>query len=242
MQAIIGGSGLDTADFVTLTNTHSCTTPYGNPSDVIREGRIHNHAVLFLARHGELHTIAPHQINYRANIDALKQLGVTDIIAVAAVGGIAHDIAPQAVVIPDQIIDYTWGRAHTFFDAGTVEHIKFGCPYSQMLRQKLINAAIQAKVNVRPHGVYAVTQGPRLETDAEIRRLARDGGEIVGMTAMPEAALAREAGINYATLAISANWAAGIDAEPVNMEQIHHNLATGMNAVHAILQHYFKQA
>jgi 5'-methylthioadenosine phosphorylase len=186
-------------------------TAYGEPSAALAFGRIGGREIVFLARHGEAHSIAPHEINYRANIQALKEAGVREIVAVAAVGGIRRGFGPGALVVPSQVIDYTWGRRSTFFEgAGArVTHIDFTEPYAAGLRARILAAARACGEAVADGGVYAATQGPRLETAAEITRLERDGADLVGMTGMPEAALAREAGIDYAAIAVVANHAAG---------------------------------
>ena len=194
---------------------------------------------MFLARHGEAHTIAPHQINYRANIWALKEAGATQIASVATVGGIRREFGPGVLVVPDQILDYTWGRASTFFEgAGAkVTHIDFTEPYSAMLRSRILAAATARGEVVATRAVYAATQGPRLETAAEIARLERDGADLVGMTGMPEAALAREAGLEYAALAVVANHAAGRgeSAHAISLERIEAVLAQAMDRVRRIL-------
>jgi 5'-methylthioadenosine phosphorylase len=166
---------------------------------------------VFLARHGYGHTIAPHEINYRANIWALKELRVDGVISVATVGGVREDYGPGTLVVPDQIIDYTHSRQGTFFSGagGAVVHVDFTQPYSARLRGLLLAASRRCGEPVFDGGVYACTQGPRLETAAEIERIARDGGDLVGMTGMPEAALAREAELEYAVLCVVVNHAAG---------------------------------
>lgn len=231
--AIIGGSGLDHLAALAITRRHALTTAYGSPSSVLLEGRFGNTEVLFLPRHGADHTIPPHRINYRANIAALRTIGVTDIIAVTAVGGISDAAAPCSIVIPDQVIDYTSGREHTFFDGmgGQLDHVDFTEPFSENIRQKLIAAAAALGLPVVAHGVYGATQGPRLESTAEIKRLARDGCTIVGMTGMPEAALAREAGLGYANCSLVVNWAAGLGTGPITLAEIMRNLEGGMHEV-----------
>ena len=209
--AIIGGTGFRQIAGFAVERTQRITTPCGEPSAALVFGRCRERSLVFLSRHGAAHIIPPHRINYRANIHALKQIGIKRIIALAAVGGISPDINAQSIVVPHQIIDYTWGRAHTFFEDGSegIEHIEFSKPYSETVRKQIIAAAQSAGVEIIERGVYAVTQGPRLETTAEIDRLERDGADVVGMTAMPEAALAKELGIDYATLAMVVNLAAG---------------------------------
>jgi 5'-methylthioinosine phosphorylase len=211
MLGIIGGTGLATLDGMAIERSQPVTTPWGEPSAPLLHGRFAGRPAVFLARHGRGHTIAPHAVNYRANIWALRESGVTRIIAVNAVGGIGDAFAPGTLAVPDQIIDYSWGRVHSFYDepGEALQHVDFTEPYSRALRQVLLAAAARANLPVRDGGVYAVTQGPRLETAAEIDRLARDGCDIVGMTGMPEAGLARELGLEYACCAVVVNRAAG---------------------------------
>lgn len=232
--AVIGGTGVYA--FAGLRNParHEVATRWGAPSSAIVSGEVAGRRVAFLARHGEAHTLAPHRINYRANIAALRELGARRIVGVNAVGGIRADMGPRALVIPDQLIDYTSGRAASFCDADgePVLHAEFGEPYDTGLRRALVAAAQRGGVAVVDGGCYGATQGPRLETRAEIARLRRDGCDLVGMTGMPEAALAREAGLGYACIALVANWAAGCGPEPdapISMEEIHAHLeaATG---------------
>ncbi len=211
MLALIGGTGAGQPANLQVTRRLVVRTPYGDPSGALTFGEVAGRPVVFIARHGYGHTIAPHLINYRANIWALTQQPVTHIVAIASVGGIRADMGPGVLIVPDQIIDYTWGRKQTMFEVGEhpVTHVDFTEPYSADLRSALLDAARQSRVSVIDGGTYACTQGPRLETAAEIRRIQRDGGDMVGMTGMPEAVLAREAGVPYATLAVSSNWAAG---------------------------------
>ncbi|MDK2124339.1 S-methyl-5'-thioinosine phosphorylase [Parachitinimonas caeni] len=211
MLAIIGGTGLTRLKNLQISHRQVIRTPYGEPSGALTFGSINDHHVVFLARHGYGHTIPPHEINYRANIWALAEQKVKRVVAVATVGGIRDDMPPGTIVLPDQLIDYTWGRKHTFFDGGDkpVTHIDFTEPYCPQLRARILKAAKATKQKVIDGGVYAATQGPRLETAAEINRIADDGGHLVGMTGMPEASLARELGISYAPISVVANWAAG---------------------------------
>ncbi len=236
--AIIGGTGLSTLARFKISRRVKIYTPFGEPSAELVLGDLEGAEMAFLARHGSRHTIAPHQINYRANIWALKELGVRSIVAVAAVGGIGRDMAPAKIVIPEQLIDYTHGRKDTFFEDGLerVTHIDFTWPYTPALREKLLAAAIQAGLHVHDGGVYGCTQGPRLETAAEISRMERDGCHLVGMTAMPEAALARELEMDYACCAVVANWAAGKTNEAISMAEIEATLASGMQEVSLLLQ------
>ena len=214
MLAIIGGSGLDRLAFLEITRSAAVSTPYGAPSGPLQHGHLQGREVIFLARHGENHHLPPHRINYRANLWALREHGATHIVAVVTTGGMGADFAPGAIAVPDQIIDYTWGRASTFFEGedNVVRHIDFTQPYDSALRARLLRAAQRAGEDVHDGGVYAVTQGPRLETAAEIRRLMRDGANFVGMTGMPETALARELNLPYAALALVVNAAAGTGA------------------------------
>lgn len=211
MLAIIGGSGLTQLASLKTTHRRAVRTPYGEPSGPVTFGSIGACEVAFLARHGYGHTIPPHEVNYRANIWALKAEGVTEIVSVASVGGIRRDLGPGVLAVPDQLIDYTWGRRQTFFDGGDapVTHIDFTHPYSPEIRARLLAAANACAEPIVDGAVYASTQGPRLETAAEVDRLERDGADMIGMTGMPEAVLARELGLKYAALAVVVNHAAG---------------------------------
>ena len=211
MLAVLGGSGLYSLAGLVDVRQVAARTSFGEPSAPLTFGRLHGCDLVFLARHGEGHSIPPHRINYRANIRALAEAGAKEVLSVATVGGIRRDFGPGVLVVPDQIIDYTWGRPSTFFeDSGTkVTHIDFTEPYSASLRVRILAAAKACGESIADGGVYATTQGPRLESAAEITRLERDGADLVGMTAMPEAALAREAGLEYAAIAVVANHAAG---------------------------------
>jgi 5'-methylthioinosine phosphorylase len=224
MYAIIGGSGLAKLSALDRPRRMVMRTPYGEPSGALTFGHLAGREVVFLARHGYGHTIAPHDINYRANIWVLKDLKVEGVVAVATVGGIRAGIDPGSLVLPHQIIDYTHSRKATFFEGPDVPvtHIDFTQPYSEPLRAELLGAAAACGEPMIDGAVYACTQGPRLETAAEIERIAHDGGDIVGMTGMPEAALAREAALDYATLAVVVNHAAGRGAskQQVKLDQL----------------------
>jgi 5'-deoxy-5'-methylthioadenosine phosphorylase len=208
---IIGGTGMAQLAGLEVEGEESVATPWGAPSAPLLRGRFAGMPVVFLARHGRDHDIAPHAVNYRANVWALRDAGVQRVIAVNAVGGISADCPPGTLVVPDQLIDYSWGRAHSFCDgtAMPLEHVDFTEPYCASVREWLLWAGAAAGVEPRDGGIYAATQGPRLETAAEIDRFARDGCDIVGMTGMPEAALARELKLDYACCAVVVNWAAG---------------------------------
>jgi len=237
--AIIGGSGMTALEELEAPRRENVSTPYGEPSAPVVCGRLFGREVAFLPRHGHGHHIPPHRINYRANIRALHDIGVRKIVAVAAVGGIDADLRPGRLALPDQIVDYTSSRAHTFFE-GTdrnVVHVDFTWPYCSELRGALAAAAGEVGLDVRHGGTYGATQGPRLESAAEIDRMERDGCHMVGMTGMPEAALARELGLSYATCAVVVNAAAGRGPAEIRMEEIQANLAAGMERVRVLLAH-----
>jgi 5'-methylthioadenosine phosphorylase len=251
MLALLCGSGLERPDFLEQPEAASggegaktpegrlAGTPYGMPSGQVRRGLLGGEAVLFLARHGEAHAVPPHRINYRANLWALREAGATAVAAQGTAGGI--DRAPCGqIAVPDQILDYTWGREQTFFDGGDapVRHIDFTWPYDDGLRQALLLAAKKAGVAVRDGGAYAATQGPRLETAAEVRRLKNDGASFVGMTGMPEAALARELGLPYAAVVLVANDAAGLGASKgqVSLAQLQERQAEGIRRICAMFK------
>ena len=214
---------------------------YGQPSAPPLEYELSGVRVYFVPRHGHGHLIPPHAVNYRANIDAFRQLNVGGVIAVNAVGGITTDNAPGTLAVPDQLIDYTWGRAHSFTldESDPLQHVEFAEPFSAPLRERLLSVAGVMGQDVIDGGCIAVTQGPRLETAAEVARLMRDGCDMVGMTTMPEAALAREAGLDYVSLCVSANWAAGIGDEPVTMQGIDDTLAEAMGQARVLLTNFF---
>ncbi len=236
--AIIGGTGLTQISDLIITGEQTLQTPFGAPSAPYVSGELNGKKLIFLARHGNPHRIAPHKINYRANLWGLKQLGVSEIIGVAAVGGIGPDMAPGHIAIPDQIIDYSYGREHSFFadDLEHVTHIDFTEPYALELRERIYQAAQASGITVSHAGTYGCTQGPRLETVAEIKRMAQDGCDLVGMTGMPEAALARELDLAYANISVVANWGAGIVAGEITMAEIEKNLEIGMSKAIALLK------
>ena len=239
LLAIIGGSGLSKLGNMEVTRRKVSRTPYGEPSGALTFGCISGCDVVFLARHGYGHTIAPHEVNYRANLWALKDAGAESVVSVASVGGIRGDLGPGTLLLPHQVIDYTWGRRSTFFEglAAPVNHIDFTEPYSPELRNRLLKAAAGCAEKILDGGVYAATQGPRLETAAEITRLERDGADVVGMTGMPEAALAREISLEYAPIAVVANYAAGRgdSQRAVPLDRIEAVLAEAMGRVRRII-------
>ena len=241
MLAIIGGSGLSRLSSLDIQRREIVRTPYGEPSGPVIFGQLCGQPVVFLARHGFGHTIAPHVVNYRANIWALRESGATAILSVASVGGIRADLVPGSLVVPHQIIDYTWGRIGTFYDRADepVHHIDFTHPYDQLLRERILAAGERAGENMLDGAVYAATQGPRLETAAEIVRLERDGAEVVGMTGMPEAVLARELNLPYAAINVVANYAAGRgdSTSGIAFNQIEHVLQDAMARVRSVLEH-----
>jgi 5'-deoxy-5'-methylthioadenosine phosphorylase len=245
MQAIIGGSGLAQFAELHLKRREVVRTPFGDPSCALSFGAIDGVDVVFLARHGYGHTIAPHEINYRANLWALHHVGATAVVSVAAVGGIRADFGPGSIVLPDQIIDYTHGRKGTFFEGPDypVTHVDFTLPYDETLRTQLAQAAASIGEATALGGTYGCMQGPRLETAAEIRRLERDGCDLVGMTGMPEATLARELSLPYATLAVVANHAAGKgdSREEISMEAIGEALDSTMVRVRRILSAFIRR-
>jgi len=236
--AVIGGTGMNQWPGLEISARLTPDTPYGAISAPLLDGRVYGVRSIFLARHGEGHKIPPHAINYRANLWALKQAGVTSVIAIAAVGGIANWFAPGEVAVPEDLIDYTYGREHSYADGrpgSELQHADFSQPYAAKLRDALILGALAAGVPLAGSGVLGVTQGPRLESPAEIRRMTRDGCDMVGMTGMPEAALARELGLDYACLAVSVNWAAGVMGVGDIHAEIHQSIDSGMSKVRAIL-------
>ncbi len=243
MLAIIGGSGLTQLANLDISHREVVRTPFGDPSGAVTFGRIGCQDVVFLARHGYGHTIPPHLVNYRANMWALTRgSGAEAIVSVASVGGIRSDMAPGVVVIPDQIIDYTWGRHVTYHEGGdnsSVVHIDFTEPYDGDLRRQLLAAAAKAGEPVIDGAVYGAMQGPRLETAAEINRLERDGNEIVGLTGMPEASLARELEVPYAAICVVANWAAGRgdSAHAISFDSIEAVLTQSLGKARRIIEH-----
>lgn len=235
MYALIGGSGFTSNDVVTDREEIEMTTPYGAPSAPLVFGRLGGTPIVFLRRHGVNHQFAPHRVPSRANLWALKQAGVEGVIAVATVGGIAADMGPGAIALPDQLIDYTWGREVTYYDTpeAGVKHVDMTHPYDRTLSAGLAAAAVRIGRTVRTGGVYAATQGPRLETAAEVERYRRDGADMIGMTVYPECALARELGLAYAPVCVSVNHAAGIGTsnEGIDFESLKDTVAEAVVSV-----------
>ena len=239
--AVIGGTGVYALGALGDVESHQPVTPYGAPSGPVRVGTYAGKRVAFLARHGEGHSLPPHRINYRANLAALKALGATRVLALNTVGGITGRFGPRVLACPDQLVDYTWGRISTLCEepGSDVLHVDFGDPYTPALRRQVIAAAGQAGVALVDGGCYGATQGPRLETRAEIARMHRDGCDLVGMTGMPEAGLARELGLDYACLAIVANWAAGAGPdvdEVITLQDVLDNVSVAMAGVPEVLR------
>jgi 5'-methylthioinosine phosphorylase len=237
--AVIGGTGVYKLADLRDVQAHDVDTRFGAPSGPVRVGLLGGQRVAFLARHGEGHSVPPHKINYRANLQALKDLGATRVLALNTVGGITDACGPRVLACPDQLIDYTWGRISTICEEPGTEvlHVDFGDPYTHLLRQQILAAARATGVSLVDGGCYGATQGPRLETRAEIRRLRRDGCDLVGMTGMPEAGLAREMGLEYACLAIVANWAAGCGTdEEITMDEVLANVAAASAGIPALVE------
>lgn len=239
--AVIGGTGVYALAELEDAQAHQPLTRYGPPSGPVRIGTLAGRRVAFLARHGEGHSLPPHRINYRANLAALQALGAQRVLALNTVGGITAGFGPRVLACPDQLIDYTWGRVSTLCeeDGTEVLHVDFGDPYTPALRRAVLDAAARSGVALADGGCYGATQGPRLETKAEIARMRRDGCDLVGMTGMPEAGLARELGLDYACLAIVANWAAGAGTDPdevITLQDVLDNVAAASAGIPALLR------
>ena len=245
--AVIGGTGVYALAALEHVEEHLLDTRYGAPSGPVRVGMLEGHRVAFLARHGEGHSVPPHQVNYRANLAALQALGATRVLALNTVGGITEGFGPRVLACPDQLIDYTWGRISTICEEPGTEvlHVDFGEPYTRALRDAVIAAAGTAGVAMVDAGCYGATQGPRLETRAEIARMKRDGCDLVGMTGMPEAGLAREMDLDYACLAIVANWAAGAGPqvdEVITLQDVLDNVAAATGGIPDLLRALLRQS
>ena len=215
-------------------------TRFGNPSAPVHELMLEGCPLISIARHGDNHTISPHAINYRANLVALHELGAKSVLALNTVGVVSDVRDSGQLAVPDQIIDRTWGRAHTIFDGsdGVVEHIEFTEPFSNTLRNQLLEAAAAANIDCYDGGVYAATQGPRLESAAEVDCLERDGADYIGMTGMPEAAIARELGLDYACIAMVVNRAAGRGDKPIH-DDVEASTLAARTATMALLRAFF---
>jgi len=234
--ALIGGTGLN--QFGGSAESLEISTPYGSPSGAIQIVATKPLRILFLPRHGSPHRFPPHKVNYRANVWALKKAGADHVLGVFAVGGMGGDFSPGALAAPDQLIDYTWGREQTYSDSAEVplHHVDFSWPFDGVLRRQLLAVALQENVDLIDKACLGVFQGPRLETAAEVRRAAHDGCDLAGMTALPEAALARELGLDYAGLAVVSNFAAGILDQPLSEDNIAATLQEPMQRVRALIQ------
>ena len=234
--AVIGGTGLmDFLDGETLPAGHNS---FGQPSAAIIRSSVNGKPVLFLARHGNPHVVPPHKINYRANVFALKAAGATEVLAINSVGGIDASLEVGSLVVPHQLVDYTYGREQTFFDGEhmPLSHIDFTEPFSPTLRKRVVMAMNNLQLPVVDNGVCAVMQGPRLETAAEIDRLERDGCTVVGMTAMPEAALARELELSYASVCVVVNAAAGRGDDAINMSDIERAMIVAVGQLRQLIE------
>ena len=236
--AVIGGTGVYRLADLQDVETRVLDTRFGAPSGPVRIGTLEGRRVAFLARHGEGHSVPPHQVNYRANLQVLKDIGATRVLALNTVGGITDAYGPRVLACPDQLIDYTWGRISTICEepGSDVLHADPAHPSTHLLRRRVVDAARACGVELVDGGCYGATQGPRLETRAEIRRMRRDGCDLVGMTGMPEAGLAREMGLEYACLAIVANWAAGCGTdEEITMDEVLANVAAASAGIPALI-------
>ena len=248
MLAIIGGTGLSGIEEFQHGGFKRVSTPFSDKRVIVELYNFEDKKIAFLPRHGKGHSVPPHRINYRANIWALHSIGVDNVLAINGVGGINPDIAPGEFLIPDQLIDYSHNRKATFFEDKLkfVTHIDFTHPFSQKIREKLksafdsANEKLVIKQRLTEGGVYGCTQGPRLETGAEIIRLRNDGCDVVGMTGMPEASLARELKLNYAMLALSTNWAAGLGESEISLSQIESVVKDGMKFIVEVLKSYLR--
>lgn len=238
MIAVIGGTGLSDPEVLgSSTVMGSILTPYADEPVQVYSSSRGGMQIPFLPRHGLGHKCPPHAINYRANLWALRELGIKSVVAINAVGGINANLGPGKIALPEQIIDYTWGREHSYCDgkSDSLLHVDFTNPYDEALRATIVAGAIDKQIALWPQGVYACTQGPRLESAAEVQRIKRDGGDMIGMTGMPEAALARELGLAYASIAVSVNWAAGLSSEEITLESIGRVLDESMLRVLALI-------
>lgn len=217
---VIGGSGFYA--FLEETERVAVSTPFGEPSADVVVGSLEGRQVAFLARHGEDHRFPPHLVNYRANLWALRSVGVRQVVSPCAVGSLRAEVGPGAIVVPDQVVDRTWGRGHTFYgEAGAVVHVEFANPYCPVGRQAALRAAARHDVHAVDGGTLVVINGPRFSTRAESVMHQQAGWSVVGMTAMPEAALARELAMCFTTVALVTDLDAGVDGgAPVTHEAV----------------------
>ena len=236
---VISGSGLYDMPGLEITDSAKLTTPYGEPSDAYRIGRISGKDVAFLPRHGSPHYIQPHKINYRANLWGFRELNVEKIISIGASGGISGALKPGTITVPDQIIDTTSGRRSTFYDKNEVVHIDFTEPFCPDMRNSIFRAAEQAGVPAVRSGTYVCTNGPRLETAAEIRTFANWGADMVGMTAMPESCLARELEICFAGISVITNFAAGIAGQKLTSTEVVETMRSAADGLKSLLAAFF---
>ncbi|MCC6140215.1 MAG: S-methyl-5'-thioadenosine phosphorylase [Nitrospira sp.] len=237
---VIGGSGLYDIEGLKAVRDLRVKTPFGSPSDAIRVGQLDGRSIAFLSRHGRGHRLNPGEINYRANIYAMKSVGVQRIISVSAVGSMKESIEPGDVVIPDQFIDLTKRRASTFFEGGLVAHVAFGEPICASLAQALAAAGEEVGGNLHRGGTYLCMEGPQFSTKAESRLYRQWGVDVIGMTNMPEAKLAREAEICYATMALATDYDCWHETqEAVTVEAIlatlHKNVALAKQILKAVM-------
>ena len=236
MLAVIGGSGLYELDGLEVEQRSRMDTPFGQTSGNLVLGRLNGGPVLFIARHGEDHSVAPHLVNYKANLESLRRAGATRVLAVCTVGSINPDLLPGTIAVPDQIVDYTWGRDHTFHEPGDpVPHVDFTDPYTPEWRADVLAVVESEGVRFADSATYAAVQGPRFETAAEIRRFRNDGCSIIGMTGMPEAALARESGLKYAAICPVANLAAGLSPVELSADEVFDVVSTMLEPIQAVI-------
>ena len=236
MLAVIGGTGLYQLEGLRTTGEGRAETPYGTTSGPVVTGTLGGIPIVFLARHGTAHQVPANRVNYRANVRALADAGATRVLAVCSVGGIAEECVPGSLVVPDQLVDYTWGREHSFEGREAAPmHTDFTHPFSPGWRKRVMSSLGKLSIPFINGSTYASMQGPRFETAAEIRKLARDGCTVVGMTAMPEAFLAREIGLEYAAICPVGNPAAGLSHEPVTETQVATNAAPVIDRIEELV-------
>ncbi|HXX57805.1 MAG TPA: S-methyl-5'-thioadenosine phosphorylase [Thermodesulfovibrionales bacterium] len=233
---VIAGSGFYEMEGIREKGSKRVTSPFGDPSDRYRIYELSGTEVIFLSRHGSPHRIPPHEINYRANISGFREMGVERIYGIHAVGGMNRGMKPGDIVIPDQIVDLTHSRAATFYSGSDVVHIDFTTPYCDDLRALLFASGRRGGIELRESGTYVCVNGPRLETAAEIRAFAGMGGDVVGMTGMPEASLARELAICFAGIAVVTNYAAGISEKRLTTREVVETMKVAMGRIRALVR------